>query len=627
MSMKGGTLRGEIMPASDPPPAPSRPSPRPAQHESRLPVARRLLILTGALLTLVTLALTGTAYFYVMHVAASQSLEALGSYVRVRGEREAELFQLAQDLHAVLAGSLVEDLRARGDADPVEEFARRYEKLEDGTIRSRRQGFDGTRQTGVFIGRSAAVNADLRRRVVSIESTLQPAGRLVQRRFLNNWMILPENISVQFWPAHPNDVHEAPSDVDFVNSEFYTIADPPHNPGRKSLWTKQNIDPTTKECMVTLSTPIYDGERFLGVLGYDILLADLVRRTMENRMEGTYNVLLRKDGFLIAHPELVKAIEETGGAFDIMKSGGPELQGIFRRATSIGEQSAVVESEDGRSFLGVAKIPGPDWFLVTIYPKALLEQTAYGTARIVFLGGLLALLIELLFVLYIVRTHVGAPLAALIRATQHIESGDLSVRVETDRSDELGRLAGSFNAMADAIREREESQSLAIKERQIAEEQVQKLNAELHRNLDRLRVAVEALSTPVLEVWQDVLALPLIGSIDEERSASITEKLLAEVVRTQCRFVILDVTGLDSVDTTTAHRLLKVVAAVELLGARCVITGIRPAVAQSLVGLGADFGALTSLQTLRHGLRFCLGQMVHVRAAPSGASKRRGDLR
>ncbi len=124
--------------------------------------------------------------------------------------------------------------------------------------------------------------------------------------------------------------------------------------------------------------------------------------------------------------------------------------------------------------------------------------------------------------------------------------------------------------------------------------------------LERLRISVEELSTPILEVWEDVLALPVIGVVDSRRASIMIERLLDEIVRKQSRFVILDITGVEVVDTATADHLIRLVKAVELLGARCMVTGIRPAVAQTLVAIGADLGSLATLRNLRHALRECL---------------------
>jgi len=124
--------------------------------------------------------------------------------------------------------------------------------------------------------------------------------------------------------------------------------------------------------------------------------------------------------------------------------------------------------------------------------------------------------------------------------------------------------------------------------------------------IDRLRYAIDELSNPILEVWDDVLVMPIIGVVDSRRTADMVQRLLAEVTRTQARFVIVDVTGVEIVDTKTADHLIKLTRKVEIVGARCVLTGIRPAVAETLVDIGVDFGRLATLRNLKHGLREAL---------------------
>jgi rsbT co-antagonist protein RsbR len=86
----------------------------------------------------------------------------------------------------------------------------------------------------------------------------------------------------------------------------------------------------------------------------------------------------------------------------------------------------------------------------------------------------------------------------------------------------------------------------------------------------------------------------------------MTSRLMEEVSRSRAKFVIIDLTGVDIIDTHTADHFIKLVRSVELLGAQCVLTGIRPAVAQAMVSLDTGFGGLTTLHNLKHGLRACM---------------------
>jgi rsbT co-antagonist protein RsbR len=132
---------------------------------------------------------------------------------------------------------------------------------------------------------------------------------------------------------------------------------------------------------------------------------------------------------------------------------------------------------------------------------------------------------------------------------------------------------------------------------------------EKNLTLERMREAMQELSTPILEIWDDVLVLPVIGIVDSRRSADMMERLLREVEHKQCRYVIIDITGVEVVDTGTADHFIKIMNAVEILGARCVLTGARGAVAQTLASLGIDLRAVVTFRNLKHALRECLKQM------------------
>nr|WP_255216629.1 STAS domain-containing protein [Pseudenhygromyxa sp. WMMC2535] len=147
---------------------------------------------------------------------------------------------------------------------------------------------------------------------------------------------------------------------------------------------------------------------------------------------------------------------------------------------------------------------------------------------------------------------------------------------------------------------------LAVALKRLEEENTERRRAEQEAQ-ERLTM-IETLSAPILEVWDGVLALPILGSLTAERSTELMERLLAEIQRTRSVFAILDLTGVDVVDTYTADHLLRMVRAVELLGTQCIITGIQPAVAQTMVNIQANFGDIVTRATLRGGLEYCMSR-------------------
>jgi rsbT co-antagonist protein RsbR len=114
------------------------------------------------------------------------------------------------------------------------------------------------------------------------------------------------------------------------------------------------------------------------------------------------------------------------------------------------------------------------------------------------------------------------------------------------------------------------------------------------------------LATPVVKLWEGVVAVPLVGTLDSARAQVVMEKLLQTLVDTGSAYAIIDITGVPAVDTQVAQHVLKTVVAARLMGAECVISGIRPQIAQTIVALGIEFGDIATKATLADALRHAL---------------------
>ena len=126
------------------------------------------------------------------------------------------------------------------------------------------------------------------------------------------------------------------------------------------------------------------------------------------------------------------------------------------------------------------------------------------------------------------------------------------------------------------------------------------------------------LSTPVVSLWEGVLALPVIGTLDSERTQVVMENLLQRIVETGASLAIIDITGVPTVDTLVAQHLLKTVGAARLMGAECIISGIRPQIAQTIVHLGVDLGNVATKATMADAFQLALARLgaTIVRTAP-----------
>jgi rsbT co-antagonist protein RsbR len=167
-------------------------------------------------------------------------------------------------------------------------------------------------------------------------------------------------------------------------------------------------------------------------------------------------------------------------------------------------------------------------------------------------------------------------------------------------------------------------EDLALAQKQNAAQlvQIEEKNREI---AERQTMALRELSTPIIAVWDGVLTLPVIGMVDTERSADMMDSLLARVVADQATHVIIDITGVSVLDTRTADHFIRMAKAVRLLGATCFLTGISPAIAQTMAQLGIDTSSVRTLRRLSDGLKSAfqeLGINVHTNHSQSPKEKK-----
>ena len=168
--------------------------------------------------------------------------------------------------------------------------------------------------------------------------------------------------------------------------------------------------------------------------------------------------------------------------------------------------------------------------------------------------------------------------------------------------DEFNELETAFMIFVKELRAAKGALTEALARHEAANRE---LEAKLE-TIERQQAAIRELSTPIIEVWAGVLCLPVVGIVDSQRSAEMTETLLEMIVAKQARTAIVDITGIDVMDTKTADHFIKMAKAVRLLGADCILSGINPGIAQTLTHIGVDLTGIRTLRNLRDALQVFL---------------------
>jgi rsbT co-antagonist protein RsbR len=184
-------------------------------------------------------------------------------------------------------------------------------------------------------------------------------------------------------------------------------------------------------------------------------------------------------------------------------------------------------------------------------------------------------------------------MADILMLLSEVTAGDYTSRLREDLEEEdpFRLLYQGINETVDSLAQAHERSSAYQRE---LEEKL--------ATIERQRIAIRELSTPVIEVWDGLLCLPVVGVMDTVRSAEMTDTLLTAVSEKKARCTIIDITGIEVMDTGSADHFIRMAKAVRYLGAQVVLTGIRPTIAQTIVHLGVSMEGIVTRRSLRDAL-------------------------
>jgi signal transduction histidine kinase len=408
-------------------------------------------------ITVIVVVMTGVGYFHLKRTIEFQTEQNLEKYVTEREARERIIFQEAQQNQETLAQEFVV-LYKNLISDP--ELGQKYKSLvkayPDGVLRNRNEKFDGRVLPGIFVGPDVLMNTKRMARIVAAYEVSFRLGVGYHPRFQDTYFTFPEdNAIVLYWPEEASWVLKAKPDLNISAEEYAYVATPAKNPLKKIAWTGVFFDKVSEVWMITGSTPIYHGDEFIGSVSHDVLITELIRRSLNDRLAGTTAYIAQADGRLIAHPNHFTDIQKAGGNYHIRSASDNKLSDQFSLVSK--EDYTYVLSDNNDNFLAVAKIPGPNWYLVSEYPKSLIRKSAWESMGFLLIAALISLITELVVLYIILQREVSKPLLQLVNRTKTIADGNyLPGNSDSEnRNDELGLLADSFAEMAKTIQARD----------------------------------------------------------------------------------------------------------------------------------------------------------------------------
>jgi anti-anti-sigma regulatory factor/HAMP domain-containing protein len=493
----------------------------------------------------------------------------------------------------------------------------------DGTYRSRHDFHQPLQDAGIIIPATAVLDASERlfylqaKRLIELYQTRSSAD------FMNTWVRPQIGGIVAYWPSAPRFFQDLDSSGDYSNSVWMTLASTLENPTRKPRWTTAIYDRVAQKWTVSAVAPFFIDGRFGGSLGHDVPIEAMLGRMMRAN-DGAREHILLGNGTLLASDIHHDQIRDTHGEVRIFDTADLELSAALFEAQKMPTvRTRIIDDPDQSRIFFATHLETQDWYLISEVSRRKLVENVASAYRPHWFAGAAMMVAMVLIPIFLISWVILPAIRRLLDGADKIRAGDLEYKFALRGSGEFADLADSLNTMVSTLQSTifERQQALASLADKEAEARTMLLerernSVELRLKLDvieRQQEAIRTMSIPIIQVWEGVIALPVVGELDTARVENMTAAVLDAIVQRQANVLILDLTGVGTVNDTTADHVINVLRAVRLLGARGIVTGLRADVARRIVSLGLNLSNFTTMGSLREALHSIIATRSKVR--------------
>lgn len=435
-----------------------------------VPLSHTIIKRLFFLFTFLIIVTTSITYNYLIKKTEIQFHDQLLEYIVQRGKRESEVFRLAKDNLLQLKNEFLFQYKSSPKSDFTDWFESHLAKREDGTMRSLQQYFDGVwtedgtfeHGIGIIIEPDINVTQEIQRRMGIAYDLILKYGPAWNTRFMNLWFVGPEKVSLIYWPEIPWD-RNISADHNWKNDEWFSKTNMENNPSRNLVWTGLYFDSLAGHWIISVALPVDVDGKHIGTIGTDLECGDFFNRNLSDSMVSSYSIILGQDGHIIVHPyKIAEMISSRDPKFTVALAKDKELSAIYKKINMVSIFPTIIDNNENDELLAVTKIDGPDWYLISVYYKALFKDQILKNAYFMIAIGLGSLMTALFMIYSVVRKNISQPLGLLTEtagnfdATTEIESNlteflNYLTRFQT-RPDELGLLVQTLIKMGNRLK-------------------------------------------------------------------------------------------------------------------------------------------------------------------------------
>jgi signal transduction histidine kinase/CheY-like chemotaxis protein len=397
------------------------------------------------------------------HELADRQITFLNDYVRERSRNIDRRFSNLTSLQTAAGVELTRRMSALRPREADQLLDLDYPFQADGTRRSRPQAFDGQHRAngeqiygvGALIADAAHMTDEDKRAFAAAFEIVSNFGEASHKDYDNLYFLTPPKTRlVMFGPDRPDRLlfyrHDAPANLDISKEPMMAMTTPAMDPARATRCTdlQRLVQDTHGERLATACmTPVYDHGRYVGAFGSSIDLGGFFLSAVGDTLPGALSLVTTSDGQLIASPAFAtRAVAPPNAIEAYQKKIG--LDRIMPALKRDGRESGVMTSPDGRHIVAYARLTGPNWYFLMLYPKAAVAQSAARSASWVLAIGFIAAGVQTLLLMFLSRRLLVGPIEALAASCSADAAGE--GRLDTDRlearPDEIGLLARTLSA-------------------------------------------------------------------------------------------------------------------------------------------------------------------------------------